>query len=364
MRKTLFVLSAALFLTAREGYSETALFLGNSLSAQAYYSMAAYAQSMGKTLDAQNANPSGQFIAGVGLGLYWNNYGVHINAAGDALFIQTYQNGSDLGIEAETRLIGNYYTEARSKNSNCVCFVYCPYPTYNTSQAAWNSEWSDASPLDGPGYAQNYNAKIFHETLMNNVRDNFPGATVLMLPLGHILEEASSLIAQGKYPDVTAVGDFYSSLDNGVPNDNGSVNEGEVHFGRLGIYLQIVTQYVLIFKDKPHGGMISDIPLPNTGDKFSVSQEFAQTTWDIVWNTLVANPNLSGVTGTPVVSTVLPRANGARFQRAQLHRTVAIGGQASNGLNSEDVHTIDGRRVPTQRTNLSTIPVSGVFIVR
>lgn len=115
------------------------------------------------------------------------------------------------------------------------------------------------------------------ETLVDHLKDAYPGKTIGIVPYGHCVARAKSQIG----------GEWYDETDH--PNSKGK-------------YVMACAHYAAIFQADPHGAVISG--LRYWRGPYSVEQSFAEQVWDIVWDEVQTNPYCK--LGTTAISVPLP----------------------------------------------------------
>jgi hypothetical protein len=232
--------------------------------------------------------------------------GVHVGESGNVLVLQTFKNGNDLGMSAEVRAAGEFISEEAGYNPNCQNYIYNQYPLYTGNVKKWDSIWTDPTPFRNNNYSDNYFSQAFAETLGVRVSALNPTKPkVLLIPLGHVLYQVVNMIANGGFPGLDSIKQLYSGLTStGDPDSTVPVsdNPGECHLSPKGIYIQVCTQYAVLFKADPHNGPINGAvcaPWPPR-TTYSVPADFAAKVWDVVWQVVTSRSDITGVTGSAV----------------------------------------------------------------
>jgi len=291
------------------------IFLGNSLTDEVYGT-----QDIAENAGYTNCTWARHMTPGTPLWLLWsdesmkwveyyannNQYGVALDAplaqrlrdtAWDVVTLQVYpMNGDGLsspgGVSAVDAARG-FAAAAYQGNPNCQVYIYESHPVYGDYPTP------HAGTINPPYMTNDTN---LYRPIADSLRRSFPGnPPALVIPTNPVWQRMRELVEANNAPGLSGYLDLYSA-DQGHASANGR-------------YLIAALFYATIYKSDPHGIM-------NTGFKhlgwtdgtaWSVSSTFAQTVWDVVWETLQTYP-YDGV-GTSV--SAQPRASAAPVSRAR-----------------------------------------------
>ncbi|MCX7869133.1 MAG: hypothetical protein N2322_04195, partial [Terrimicrobiaceae bacterium] len=113
--------------------------------------------------------------------------------------------------------------------------------------------------------AGNSGSRAFFHGLVDNLRANFPGRPIGLVPIQHVIAELDRRLGLGQtVPEVTSLADLLDATN---------------HFNARGRYLATLTLFSTMFRTAPTGAMRE-----NFASGYSVSQAFAEYAWQLVWD--------------------------------------------------------------------------------
>lgn len=250
--------------------AESIYLIGNSVTANIEHrGFEVLAQSGGHIM------PWGRhMIPGAPLQWIWDNpegsfqqapYGFYTNALPnfewDFLSLQPFDRDRPIDEEYCKKFIDL----ALPQSPNLTVLIYARWPRLDED---FDTRW--LRPLDDP--LANRENKAFFEQLTLDVRTNYPGRDVFMVPMGHVMYELSQRIQAGSVPLLSDITDLY---------------EDGIHLNNLGSYLLALTFYTAVFRDDPRG-------LPVPAEYGSIDPDLVDAFQDVVLD-IVAAHELSGV---------------------------------------------------------------------
>lgn len=245
-------------------------FVGNSVTDTITYSgLQALAQSRGHSL------PFGRhIIPGAPLDWIWDNsssgftesaYGHYPNALGNHSWAFLSLQPFDRSVASDLAAIRRYVDLALPRSPDLAVLVYARWPRASED---FDTRWARAA--DDPNGGQE--SKAFFEQLTESVRSAYPGRTVRMVPVGHVMHELNRRAKAGQVPGLARIGDMYTD---------------GVHLDARGHYLVALTFFTTIFREDPRG-------LPVPPDYGTLDPAFVAVLQDTVLDIVAAHP-LSGV---------------------------------------------------------------------
>jgi hypothetical protein len=201
----------------------------------------------------------------------------------DAVVMQVYpMNGDDVGVTSDAAIgfAGLIY----QTNPDCQIFILT---SHAGAEDGWELEMSRLSSR--------------YEPIANSVTLAFPNRKpTLVVPVLQAMNSVRAHIAQGDMPGLGTLASFYQA-------DGG-------HLGPKGLYIAALTMYATLYRSDPDGAVTSGLMYWQYENGYSVTQDFANLAYDIVWNVVTAYP-MAGVNTTqssvPFVAVRRDKAVGA-----------------------------------------------------
>ncbi|GAB4167614.1 MAG: hypothetical protein Fur0032_05680 [Terrimicrobiaceae bacterium] len=250
-------------------YGQTRLYtIGNSYSDHVV-GIPAVSLSLGWPIDFGR-----HMIPGAGLTFIWNNPSVGITEQGpypQALpgkawdFVTLQPWDEPLGVA--TASAGQFAALLFDQNPTARVLILATssFTKLPNSPAGAFSAAFESQP------ATNLGSRAFFEGLVDNLRGAFPGRTIALAPIQHVMAELDHRLANGEViPEVATISD---------------VLDGTGHFNARGRYLATLTLFSTMFRVPPTGAVRQ-----NFASGYSVSEAFAEYAWDLVWDVVSSEP--------------------------------------------------------------------------
>jgi hypothetical protein len=198
----------------------------------------------------------------------------------DAVVMQIYPMNGD-GVDNAGPAAEGFAGLIYDRNPDCQLYILT---SHADAGGDWTQEMSRVSSI--------------YEPIANRVTAAYPSRKpCLVVPVLQVMNHVATLIQQGAEPGLGTIESYYQ--------DDGG------HLGPKGLYMAALTMYATLYKSDPDGAVISGLMYWQYADGYSVSQDFANLAYDIVWDVVCAYP-MSGVSATPVSQSPLRVAQPAR----------------------------------------------------
>jgi hypothetical protein len=180
----------------------------------------------------------------------------------DAFVMQHRQRS----IQSDVTSAKIYMNAAFAKNPNCQAYFFQEYPY--PREGDYVTQWLKTDPnLE--------HTRIATQLRADALSKEYPGKKkVLIVPIGEVLFEIHKGIKEGKpFPEVSQPSDVFADSD---------------HFNNKGMYISAVTHFATIYAQNPSGAVISGLRFWK--GPYSVSSQFAEAVWTVVWRVVSTHP--------------------------------------------------------------------------
>lgn len=188
-------------------------------------------------------------------------------------------SGHGRSISNETEFGGKFYALARQHSPNVRLWVYAQWPFWGDGEA-WSADSTDNYSLGvsttfdlvaPPPAATTFatacdNHMVFHESLLSNLRNVYPGRTISLMPSALGLKNLEAAIEAGRIPGFQSIHDLY---------------EDSVHLYASGQYFVSVMFFSAIYCTSPVNRVTSSVPGEH-GLTPAQAVLFQQIAWDTI----------------------------------------------------------------------------------
>jgi uncharacterized protein YjdB len=319
--------------------------IGNSLADQAY-GMHDIARGKGHTSTYKKYT-----TPGAPLGWLWDKrleaneteYPPLENESWDNLVLEPY----DRGIETDVRYGGYFMDVAYQRNPNCKTFIFAHWPR-NENNNDFDRVWDG---IDDDGSYTQCRYRGFFEDIVDAYRAAYPNKEIYLVPVPEVMYQINQLAKAGQVPRISHIFDVYRD---------------EGHLNHLGMYIEAVTHFAVIYKQDPQNAVINDLYFWR--ERYSVPADYAQVVWDVTWDVVrnyanytgVGDPvdpvSVTGVTLTP--STVSVKRNESERLTAAVAPSNATNKRVTWSSSNTSVATVSGGIVTGVAAGTATITVT------
>jgi len=190
----------------------------------------------------------------------------------------------DRNLESDTHnalILRNSFIKNNCSKNKCYILAHYPKKRHGSD---WEGVWLNTRNITNPKKIPDCSKQHF-EDLCERLKEKDPQQQeVYIIPLGHVMYEIKKIIDRKELRSLTSIWDLYSHMD---PNA----------LYKPGIYLAMLTAFSTLCGVNPKGAPTQNLYLRKYRDcgGFSVSQEFAEVAWEVVWKIVTNNP-YTGVT--------------------------------------------------------------------
>ena len=177
--------------------------------------------------------------------------------------------------EEEIKAIEYFYNRALENNPECKLYLIQWYP--RSLENDWERIW----------HGVGRDSKESFKYIYDETKKLFPNNDCYIAPLGECVYQIKKLIENKGVKELKEFNDLFFYAD--------QTNEkmgGRRHFYKTGMYMFCCLMYAAIYQKKPHDSITSGLEFhkyKGVGG-YSVSEEFAQIAWDLVWDVLCSEP--------------------------------------------------------------------------
>ncbi len=186
--------------------------------------------------------------------------------------IVTMQPWYETWVEASTAAT-SMANLAFAANPNTKILIFACGP--ESSQGPYLTTWNRTDEVNYT-QANFWKSKRNYEMIVNQLRTNFPGKKIGVIPMGHCIAEVARRLQNG-----IAV--------TGVTNVNDLLEQGGQHTSSLGTYIGQLASYCVFFQQRPHGCAITNLSNCQAA-RFNIAPDVAAYMWDLVWDVVVNEP--------------------------------------------------------------------------